>query len=150
MLVLDYHQLVAISRNGSNCDQQSGGALLSVEEPGRDGGGGPDWGMADACVEAVGPNGDGFVAVKGMKNYASLRSRLLRLAQRLALMPDLERAAILKVQNLVQNLFYEDIEKMGPSPARWASLWVLRVWVFFPLSRQLEKRFPKIAIYFQV
>lgn len=108
MLVLDYHQLVAISRNGSNYDQQSGGALLSVEVPGRDGGGEPDWGMAVACVEAVGPNGDGFVAVKGMKNYASLRSRLLRLAQRLALMPDLERAAILKEHGLGTDVALKD------------------------------------------
>lgn len=97
MLVLDYHQLVALSRHGSNPHQRNNGALLSVQEPGDDGRAEPDWGVADSCMEAMGPNGDGFVAVRGMRDYASLRSRLLRLAQTLALMPTSERAAVLKV-----------------------------------------------------
>ena len=105
MLVLDYHQLVAISLHGSKYDEQSNGAVLLMGEPGRDGGREPDWGVTEACMEALGPNGNGFVAVKGMNNYSTLRSRLLRLAQKLALMPNLERAAILKVPNLVYHFF---------------------------------------------
>jgi len=97
MLVLDYDQLVRIARKD---DQQS--TSVSEGEPRPDEGReSSDW-EAKACEEAMGANGTGLVAVRGMKNYASLRIRLLRLAQQLALMPNSERATILKVINPTQ------------------------------------------------
>lgn len=99
MLVLDYDQIVAIVRKH---DELSHGTSLSVEKASRDEGW--DWEMAKACEEAMGPNGNGFVAVSGMRNYVSLRNRLLSLAQKLALMPNSERAMILKVTTPFQNI----------------------------------------------
>lgn len=92
MLVLDYDQLVANLREH---DQLSNDTSLSVKKPSRNEGW--DREMAKACQKAMGPNGNGFVAVSGMRNYVSLRNRLLILAQKLALMPNSERAIILKV-----------------------------------------------------
>jgi hypothetical protein len=53
--------------------------------------------LAQACMRALGPKGEGVVAVRGMKDYESLRGRLLQLAHKLALLPHAERLKILKV-----------------------------------------------------
>jgi len=116
MLVLDYDQLVTIARK---YDQQSHSTLLSVEEPRRDGDRGTsDWERAKACEEAMGPNGDGFVVVRGIQNYTSLRNRLLPLAQKLALMPNSERATILKVINPSQTSSISILRKRALLPLR--------------------------------
>lgn len=104
MLVLDYDQLVGFARK---YEQQS--TSVSVGEPRPDEGReSSDWEVAKACEEAMGPNGSGLVAVRGMKNYASLRIRLLRLAQQLALMPNSERATILKEHGLGTDVSLKD------------------------------------------
>jgi hypothetical protein len=53
--------------------------------------------LAQACMRALGPKGEGVVAVRGMKDYESLRGRLLQLAHKLALLPHAQRLKILKV-----------------------------------------------------
>lgn len=53
--------------------------------------------LAQACMRALGPQGEGVVAVRGMKDYESLRGRLLPLAHKLALLPHAQRLKILKV-----------------------------------------------------
>lgn len=57
--------------------------------------------MGQVCMEAVGPSGQGFIAVRGVRGYDSLRGRLLPLARKLALMPNVRRLAVLKVLPLL-------------------------------------------------
>lgn len=57
----------------------------------------PNPDLAQACMRALGPKGEGVVAVRGMKDYESLRGRLLQLAHKLALLPHAQRLKILKV-----------------------------------------------------
>uniref|UniRef100_A0A7I4CBD6 Isopenicillin N synthase-like Fe(2+) 2OG dioxygenase domain-containing protein n=1 Tax=Physcomitrium patens TaxID=3218 RepID=A0A7I4CBD6_PHYPA len=70
MLVLDYNLLVSISRSSQPKLEQSSsdGASLELDEE-------PEFSLAKACVEAMGPAGEGFVAVRGMENYARLREQ---------------------------------------------------------------------------
>lgn len=62
--------------------------------------------LAQACMRALGPKGEGVVAVRGMKDYESLRGRLLQLAHKLALLPHAQRLKILKVVGFYPSLHH--------------------------------------------
>lgn len=142
MLVLDYDQLLAISRNGAEHDQQS--SSNSRRDDGRE----SDWEVAKACEESMGPNGNGFVAVRGMKNYATRRNRLLRLVQKLALLPNSERATILKViSKPLSNFFFQHFAKTGLSSSE--AVWVFRVWDIF-CNAIKQKHSPETTLHLQI
>ena len=69
--------------------------------------------LAQACMRALGPNGEGVVAVRGMKDYESLRGRLLQLAHKLALLPHPQRLKILKVVDIHPSLHHTNITSVN-------------------------------------
>jgi hypothetical protein len=58
--------------------------------------------LVAAIMEALGPRGRGFVAVRGVPQFRELRDKLLPLAKEIALMPEAQLPSFLRVSMLLQ------------------------------------------------
>jgi hypothetical protein len=58
--------------------------------------------LVAVIMEALGPRGRGFVAVRGVPQFRELRDKLLPLAKEIALMPEAQLPSFLRVSMLLQ------------------------------------------------
>jgi hypothetical protein len=62
--------------------------------------------LVAAIMEALGPRGRGFVAVRGVPQFRELRDKLLPLAKEIALMPEAQLHSFLRVSMLLQPRYH--------------------------------------------